>query len=710
MIGRQLSHYRVEAPLGKGGMGEVWLAQDSRLERKVALKVLPPEDGVDERRRKRFLREARLASSLNHPNIVAIYDVGHAEGLDYIAMEQVRGETLRERLQRGPLGMAAAREIVRQLLSALSAAHAAGITHRDLKPSNVMVTEAGLVKVLDFGLAQQEEALTGDETRTQLTAVGAVVGTYGYMAPEQFLGEHADARSDVFSFGVLWFELLSGESAFRGATRSEQMRAMLSEGAREIRDVVKDVREEEAAVLMRCLAAKPENRYGDARDVLSALEALREPVSRKTWWLAAAVVVVALAGGMAYREGRRAAPVVEPQVRGDLGRARVELERYDIPGRLETVVAEAEMVLARDPNSAAAYQVLGLAKVLEHYVKRDPLLLRQAEGWARRAVELNEFLGSAHSVLGWALSLSGRLDEAEGPLRLGLELNSKSEHAHLGLANWEAKRKHPEAAERHYQAAAAIRPRLWYVHAMAGAHYYARGEYEKARVSYETGREFAPENVRVLNSLASVYHQLNRDEDAIATLQQAIELRPTGTMYTNLGTLLFFAGRYDRALVAMEKAVAMDAGDGPTWGNLGDALRWVPGRRGDSLEAYGTAIRLVEEKLAKSPEDPAWLGFLALYRAKSGQTKGAREVLEKLLRMEGLAPEVRYAVGVTAELLGRRGVAVEWIGGAMERGYSEYEMRNDPELSGLRADANFRRLESRLMAARKRAGEQRPAN
>jgi serine/threonine-protein kinase len=701
MIGRQLGHYRVEAPLGKGGMGEVWLALDLRLEREVALKILPPEDGLDERRRKRFLREARLASSLNHPNIVAIYDVGQTGGFDYIAMERVRGETLRERLQRGKLGVGATREIVQQVLSALRAAHAAGISHRDLKPSNVMVTETSIVKVLDFGLAQQEEAVTGDETRTQLTAVGAVLGTYGYMAPEQYLGERSDARSDVFSLGVLWFELLSGESAFRGATRSEQMRAMLSEGAREIRDVVKEVGEQEAAILMRCLATKAENRYRDAGELLAALESLREPAKRRVWQVAAAaVLVLALAGGMVYRQGQNAAPAASA-VTGDLERARTALERYDVPGRIETAVAEAEAALARDAKSAAAYQVLALAKVLEHYVKRDPLLLKQAEGFARRAVELNQFLGSAHGVLGWALSLAGRLEEAEKPLRQGLELNPKSEHAHLGLAFWEAKRQRADAAEKHYQAAEAIRPQLWYVHAMAGSHYYAQGEYEKARVSFEKGREFAPDNVRVLNSLASAYHQLGRDEDAIATLQRAIELRPTGTMYTNLGTLLFFRGQYDRALVAMEKAVELDPGDGPKWGNLADTLRWVPGRRRDSVEAYRTAIRLVEEKLAKAPEDPEWLGFLALYRVKSGEREGAREVVERLAARKGLAPEARYAVGVTAELLGQRGMAVEWIGSAVEKGYSLEEVRNDPELAGLRADVNFRRMESRLIAARK---------
>lgn len=677
-------------------MGEVWLAWDERLEREVAVKILPEADSSDQNRRKRFLREARLASSLNHPGIVAIYDVNAADGLDYMAMELVRGETLVQRLKRGKLDAVEARAIIRQVASALAVAHAAGITHRDLKPSNIMIGEGGIVKVLDFGLAQLEEPVTGEETRTQLTAAGAVLGTYGYMAPEQLLGERADPRSDVFSLGVVWFELLTGESPFRGQTRSEQMRRMLSEGSRDVRSVVRGIPEPDAAALMRCLAAKPEDRFRDAGEMLPAL-GKEETRGVKRSWVAAVLFLsaVGLASGVAYWRGTTKDPGT-PKVTGDLAAARSAMERYDIPGRLELAVAEAEAVLKREPGSASAYQVLAQAKVFEHYVKRDALIAKQAEGWARKAVELDEYMGSAHSVLGWALSLAGKLDEAERPLRQGLELNPRSHVAHLGMASWAGRKRLPEEAERHYRDAEEASPNSWYVFAMGGSYHYGNGEYEKARGSFERALRLTPDNVRVMNSLSSAYHQLGRDEEAIATLQKAIEIRPSATMYTNLGTLLFFAGRYAQALPAMRKAVELDSGNATKWGNLADTLRWVPGRREESIEAYRTAMRLVREKMANSADDPVWNVSLAVYAAKSGRREEAQQSLDRAMLAKKLTPEVAYQAGVAAELLGERKRALELIKKAVVGGYARQDIRNDPELSNLRQDSGYRLMEGEL--------------
>jgi len=682
-------------------MGEVWLAWDERLERDVAVKVLSEESAGDLKRRKRFLREARLVSSLNHPGIVAIYDVNEADGLDYMAMELIRGETLSERLKRGKLGVAEARGIIRQLADALAVAHRAGITHRDLKPANIMIGESGLVKVLDFGLAQLEEAATGEETQTQLTAAGAVLGTYGYMAPEQLLGEKADPKSDVFSLGIVWFELLSGESPFRGGSRSDQMRRMLSEGARDVRSVVHGLPEQEAAVLMRCLAAKPEERYRDAGELLSDL-GKEDPAGRRRWWLVAPLVllVAGLASGVAYWRVMTTAPT-HLKVVGDLEVARAALERYDIPARIEAAAAEAEVVLQREPASAAAYLVLAQAKVFEHYVKRDPLIAKQAEGWARKAMELDEYMGSAHSLLGWSLSLAGRLDEAEKPLLQGLQLNPRSHLGHLAMASWAGRKRQPEIAAKHYAEAEAANSKAWYVTAMGGSYFYGIGEYERARQAFEKALKLAPDNVRVMNSLSSTYHQLDRDEEAISMLQKAIEIRPSGTMYTNLGTLLFFAGRYVQALPAMRKAVEMDAGNATKWGNLADTLRWVPGRREESIDAYRTAIRLIREKMLKSPDDSSWHCYLATYAAKAGQKEDAQQSLEQALLAKQLAPEGAYQAAVAAELLGKRTVGLALIRKAIEGGYARQEIRNDPELVELRRDATYLRMEGEIEQSRR---------
>src|SRR5512143_1220895 len=220
MIGKTVSHYRGLEKIGEGGMGAVYRERDLHLERDVALKVLPPERMQDPERRRRFVQEARTASALNHPAIVSVYDIDEADGVPFIAMELVEGETLLDLLQRGPLPVEEALRLAEQIADALARAHAAGIVHRDLKPANVMVTEDGRVKLLDFGLAKltaPEAPAPGSHagigeaaTLEAATGEGIVMGTVSYMSPEQAEGKRVDSRSDVCSFGVVLHEMLSG--------------------------------------------------------------------------------------------------------------------------------------------------------------------------------------------------------------------------------------------------------------------------------------------------------------------------------------------------------------------------------------------------------------------------------------------------------------------------------------------------------------------
>src|SRR5262245_36551529 len=208
MEGSRLRQYVIAHRLGEGGMGVVWKARDTTLERDVALKILPAEGASSEVRRERFFREARAASALNHPNIVTVYEINSEGDVDYIAMELVEGETLSTRLARGAMPIGEALDVARQMADAIARAHKVGIVHRDLKPGNVMINHDGLVKVLDFGLAKvgahrNDEQRTGEETRLALTRAGTAIGTLGYMSPEQAIGDAVDARSDVFSFGIV---------------------------------------------------------------------------------------------------------------------------------------------------------------------------------------------------------------------------------------------------------------------------------------------------------------------------------------------------------------------------------------------------------------------------------------------------------------------------------------------------------------------------
>ena len=228
LVGRTLSHYQVVSLLGAGGMGEVYLAQDARLGRTVALKILPSDLAADPERMQRFEREARAASALNHPNVATIYDVGESEGIHFIAMEHVEGETIAARIGGRPLTASEVIDIAVQVADALDVAHAKGITHRDIKPANLMLTQRrGFLKVLDFGIAKTAggDALTpnDDWSVEPRTAFGRVIGSGPYMSPEQIVGGDVDPRSDVFSLGVVVYEMATGRLPFSGATRAEMM-------------------------------------------------------------------------------------------------------------------------------------------------------------------------------------------------------------------------------------------------------------------------------------------------------------------------------------------------------------------------------------------------------------------------------------------------------------------------------------------------------
>src|SRR6202521_4979098 len=251
--GTRLGPYEILAPIGSGGMGEVYRAKDPRLGREVAIKVLPASFSADPDRLRRFEQEARAAGLLNHPNITAVYDIGTENQAPYVVTELLSGETLRARLAGGPLSSRKAIDYALQIAHGLSAAHEKGIVHRDLKPENLFLTKDGRVKILDFGLAKLTHAEEGSGPQTNLptanagTEPGVVLGTLGYMSPEQVRGRPADARSDIFSFGAILYEMLAGRRAFRGDSAADTMSAILKEDPPALDDVALD------RVVRRCL-------------------------------------------------------------------------------------------------------------------------------------------------------------------------------------------------------------------------------------------------------------------------------------------------------------------------------------------------------------------------------------------------------------------------------------------------------------------------
>src|SRR5271170_154535 len=276
--GEKLGPYEILAPLGAGGMGEVYRARDSRLGRDVALKILPESFARDADRLRRFEQEARAVAALNHPNILAIHDIGQDHGSPFLVSELLEGESLRMALDRGALPQRKTIEHGAQIAHGLAAAHEKGIVHRDLKPENVFVTKDGRIKILDFGLAKlTQNTATRQEGITltsEHTAAGVVMGTASYMAPEQVRGEAADPRTDIFAFGAVLYEMLTGVRAFRRDTPAETMTAVLKDDPPELSDPGRTVSAPLERIVRRCLEKNPEQRFQSARDLSFALSAL----------------------------------------------------------------------------------------------------------------------------------------------------------------------------------------------------------------------------------------------------------------------------------------------------------------------------------------------------------------------------------------------------------------------------------------------------
>jgi eukaryotic-like serine/threonine-protein kinase len=272
--GTKLGPYKIVAPAGAGGMGEVYKGSDTRLNRTVAIKVLPEQFSQDTEMKQRFEREAQTIAAMNHPHICTLYDVGQQDGTEFLVMEYLEGETLASRVARGPLPLAEALKVAIEIADALDKAHGHGVTHRDLKPGNVMLTATG-AKLLDFGLAKLKQQATSPDTPSpagaNTTTPGTILGTLQYMAPEQLEGRDADSRTDIFAFGAMLYEMVSGKKAFEGKSKAHLIAAIVSADPDPLSKVQPETPPALEFLVKRCLAKDPEDRLQTVWDVLSQL-------------------------------------------------------------------------------------------------------------------------------------------------------------------------------------------------------------------------------------------------------------------------------------------------------------------------------------------------------------------------------------------------------------------------------------------------------
>jgi serine/threonine-protein kinase len=727
MTGRQVSHFRVDERLGSGGMGVVYRAFDLTLERPVALKVLTGEDWADEERRRRFLVEAKAASSLTHPNIVAVYEVGSEGGLDYIAMELIEGQTLSELLRRAPLPPDLVYRYGAEVCDALTRAHESGVIHRDLKPGNIMVTRDGHVKLLDFGLAKVQRTsspVDPQATATALTQIGQVMGTPAYMSPEQAMGQPVDARSDIFSLGCVLYEMWNGAPPFEGKTTLQILRQVVSADPPGWKKFESEAPEPFVELLGQMLVKDPEGRP-TAAEVAGDLRSLSGPglaISkgtrriRRRWFALGGAVALAATGWASRgwwwpggqspaipRIEREVLPGVDPKasVRDLMDQGMRCLRLRYLKNGPERAAEFFQLALQADPESAAARAGLSMAYRYRYLAQREPQWLKQAMDSAAEAVARGPLMSVNQLALSGAYEATGKLPEARKSAAEAIRLDPGNALAHVQLASVLRRQGELEAGVAELGKALKIAPDLWEGYSLLGTIEYGQGNLEQAIEAFEKMRRYAPSNGTAYFSQAAALHQLGRTDEAAGVLQAGLAIRPSEAMYANLGTLVFFQGKYAEAAKYFEEGIRLGAANDEAWGSLGDAQRWAAGQREKSLESYATAIRLARKSLETSPS-VGTRRRLAGYLAKSGAIEGARRELAVLEGEAKLKGPDWYAMAVVAEVTGDRAKALAFLDKAFTAGYSTIEADHDPELLGLRSDPRYQQMVTRVARTAKK--------
>ena len=725
----------------------VWKARDTMLDRDVALKILPAESAASEVRRERFFREARAASALNHPNIVTIYEINSDGDVDFIAMELVEGETLSARLARSSMPISEVLDVARQMADAIARAHKAAIVHRDLKPGNVMINHDGLVKVLDFGLAKvgahRTEEETREETRLALTRVGTAIGTLGYMSPEQAIGDPVDTRSDVFSFGVVLYLMLTRELPFEGDTNAGLLRALHFGEPKDLTSLRSDVPEWLVPVVKKVLEKEPKDRFENMGEVAAALRQrppplpaldvpdspplpaalrqppplpavdvhvstprpVRQPRREGRRRLRRSVGLLIALGFIAYGvvPWQRVFPrnasvptVADSSPAGLTLQASDLLRRYDRSGNIDRAVALLQKAITDDPTYATAYAQLAFAYLAKNTASPDAQWVRLAGENAARAVELNPDLAAAHLAVGTAMQDAGNNSDAMKHFERALELDPLSARALDAIARAHAAANRDDDARSAFERAVNVDRTDWRSPLDLGGFYFRRGRYAEAITAFESARDRSPDNAVVLLNLGAAYYMGERHDDAASTLQRALEINPTGAAYTNFANVRFSQGRYAEAADAFEKAVSLNANNYLVWANLGDAYRWAPGRRGKAAETYRHAIQLMDQQIAAKPADANLRTRRALYLAKMGEPRDALAELARIPRTQTLAPQMLIRAALVRELAGDREGALDAIARALKGGFPLRELQVDPEFAELRGDARYHRLTTDL--------------
>jgi tetratricopeptide (TPR) repeat protein len=715
--GQRLGAYEIVSSLGAGGMGEVYRARDTRLGRLVAIKLVSDELAANRVACERLAREARLTSLLNHPNIVTVHDIGAADdGRPFIVMELVSGQSLHGALQRDRLKPARAIEIAGQVADGLAAAHAAGIVHRDLKPQNIMLTEDGRAKIVDFGLGKTTIAAPGSEDPTMradaLTDAFAVVGTAGYMAPEQIAARPIDFRADQFALGVILYEILSGRRAFKRATPVQTMAAIMDAEPEPLAELCGDAPPEAIRIVERCLAKEPANRYASTQDLARDLReitwtpgsresrssvTLARPTRQWPWrWIAAGAVLLAVMVGVAfYLQGPREGPL--PQ-------ARALLDRYDKPQNVDQAIELLAPFVAARPRDPVARTLLAEAnwRKFEHTPLEAAFAARAGED-AGVALTLDQSYAPVHVVLAMINFGQSRHEGALGEAQKAIALDPALSGAWRERGRAHVRLGQRDEAEKDFRQAVSLDPADWTAHNNLGALYFSLNRLDEAIQSFERVQALAPDNTRAYNNLGSAFLQQERFDKATEMYERSLSLSKNATAYSNLGTALYQQGLYADAARSFEGAVALPGAGFAHWFSLGAACYWAPSLKPRAKEAYEMAIKLGEHARTTSKVDALQIVELASAHAVLGLLSNGKEAQQhrnQAYRLLETVEQPRGAgllatLGTTYEELGDRSKALDWIEQAVAAGHPIKRLERSPWLKDLRTDERYLALVKR---------------